>query len=54
MAIDMWSELALEISDSFMISVDGIGSETVPLDQTNLVCVGQAAVVGGTHNLKVV
>lgn len=41
-AVDLWSELSLEISDRFGINVDGNGASNVPLDNTNLVCVGKS------------
>jgi len=43
MAVDMWSEYTVERSDTFSIVCEGEGSHDMPLDTTNLVCVGLAA-----------
>jgi len=43
MALDMWSEFTVERSDKFEIICEGDGSYDMPLDETNLVCVGMAA-----------
>jgi len=43
MALDMWSEFTVERSDKFEMICEGEGSHDMPLDETNLVCVGMAA-----------
>lgn len=43
MAVDMWSEYTVERSDKFEVVCEGEGSYDMPLDNTNLVCVGLAA-----------
>jgi homoserine kinase len=40
MAIDMWSEFTVERSESFEIICEGEGSLDMPLDDSNLICVG--------------
>mmetsp|Transcript_19060 Transcript_19060/g.24705 ORF Transcript_19060/g.24705 Transcript_19060/m.24705 type:complete len:465 (-) Transcript_19060:358-1752(-) len=40
MALDMWSELTVERSNEFHIESHGEGSDQVPQDETNLVCMG--------------
>ena len=40
MAIDMWSEFTVERSDKFEIICEGEGSHDMPLDESNLICVG--------------
>lgn len=39
----MWSEFTVERSDKFDMICEGEGSDDMPLDETNLVCVGMAA-----------
>ena len=43
MALDMWSEFTVERSDKFEIICEGEGSHDMPLDNTNLVCLGMSA-----------
>jgi homoserine kinase len=40
MALDMWSEFTVERSDKFEVICEGEGAHDMPLDDTNLVCVG--------------
>ena len=40
MALDLWSELTVELSDTFEITYEGEGAGQVPLDDTNLVVMG--------------
>mmetsp|Transcript_2600 Transcript_2600/g.5193 ORF Transcript_2600/g.5193 Transcript_2600/m.5193 type:complete len:446 (-) Transcript_2600:320-1657(-) len=39
MALDMWSEVTVELSDKFEIINEGDGADAVPTDETNLVVV---------------
>lgn len=39
MALDIWNELTVEKSDKFEIIIEGEGSEELPRDTSNLVCV---------------
>ena len=43
MALDIWSEFTVERSDKFEIICEGEGSYDMPLDETNLVCLGMSA-----------
>ena len=43
MAVDMWSEFTVERADKFEIICEGEGSHDMPLDTTNLVCLGLSA-----------
>jgi homoserine kinase len=43
MAVDMWNELTVERADKFCITVEGEGADDIPLDSSNLVCVGLEA-----------
>jgi len=43
MALDLWSEFTVERSDKFEIVCEGEGSYDMPLDETNLVCLGISA-----------
>jgi len=43
MALDMWSEITVERSEVFEIVCEGEGSHDMPLDETNLVCLGMSA-----------
>lgn len=40
MALDMWSELTVERANEFSIEASGEGSDQVPMDETNLCCMG--------------
>eukprot|EP01041_Mallomonas_annulata_P000589 gene589-1142_t len=40
MALDLWSEFTVERSDKFEMECEGEGSFDMPLDDTNLVCLG--------------
>lgn len=42
-ALDMWSEFTVERSEKFQIICEGEGSHDMPLDETNLVCLGMSA-----------
>jgi len=43
MALDIWSEFTVERADKFEIICEGEGSFDMPLDETNLVCLGMQA-----------
>jgi homoserine kinase len=43
MAVDMWSEYTIERSDRFEVICEGEGSYDMPLDESNLVCLGLKA-----------
>eukprot|EP00602_Paraphysomonas_sp_CaronLab_P010831 CAMPEP_0185039066 /NCGR_PEP_ID=MMETSP1103-20130426/35519_1 /TAXON_ID=36769 /ORGANISM="Paraphysomonas bandaiensis, Strain Caron Lab Isolate" /LENGTH=318 /DNA_ID=CAMNT_0027577817 /DNA_START=191 /DNA_END=1147 /DNA_ORIENTATION=- len=43
MAIDMWTEITVERSDTFGIVCEGEGADDIPTDETNLVCLGMSA-----------
>lgn len=43
MAVDLWSEVTVERSDTFEIMCEGDGADDLPLDDSNLVCFGVAA-----------
>jgi homoserine kinase len=43
MAVDMWSEFTVERAEKFEIICEGEGSHDMPLDETNLVCLGMRA-----------
>jgi homoserine kinase len=40
MALDIWSDITVERSEKFQIICEGEGSFDMPLDETNLVCLG--------------
>ncbi len=40
MAVDIWNQYTIEISDKFEIICEGEGEYDIPYDETNLVCVG--------------
>lgn len=43
MALDMWNELRVERAEKFSLTVEGEGADSLPLDESNLVCVAVRA-----------
>ena len=43
MCVDLWTEVTVERSDKFEILCTGEGADMMPLDETNLLCVGVKA-----------
>mmetsp|Transcript_51295 Transcript_51295/g.154145 ORF Transcript_51295/g.154145 Transcript_51295/m.154145 type:complete len:310 (-) Transcript_51295:299-1228(-) len=43
MAVDLWSEVTVERSDTFEITAEGDGAEEMPKDDSNLLCIGVKA-----------
>jgi len=43
MAVDLWSEITIERSDVFSITVEGEGSDDIPKDESNLMVTGVKA-----------